>query len=486
LIASSDTAGPRVLNATEKGTETKLLGAVTATQRELFRENLPATRREPLRLELAKAERELELFQSVSYSGKEAGFVFEAWDAGRAPRELAGADGAVIAFSLGAARSYVWAPTEQRVASAALPARAQIEARVGAFRNLVNKPVNALTASRALSAIDAAGAELYRMLLGPVAGALAGKKRLLIVTDGALAYLPFEAIGERAKLIDSFSVAYAPSASTAGALRDRAAKRVPASKTLLAFGDPSLPGGRAPSAAMKSQVERGFSFVALPNARGEVASISGLFAPDSTRTYLGDAATESRLKAEPLSEYKYLHFAAHGYFDEDEPRRSGIVLAQVADPNEDGFLQAREVMSLRLNSDMVTLSACQSGLGKLLAGEGVQGLARSFFHAGAQSVVVSLWNVDDQATAELMKRFYGSMRDGLSPVRVKNFEALRRAKQALSRTVGGRWRHPYYWAPFVLIGESGMSRRFAGGPVKSTPTPSAKFAADGQISSGAL
>jgi CHAT domain-containing protein len=433
------------LDASQKRSENSLLAAVTAAQRELFREETPASRRAQLRVVLAKAERELDLFQSVSFAGREAGFVFEAWDTGRTRQELAGADGVVVSFSLGTARSYVWALTAQGVVSAVLPGRQAIEERVGAFRKLVGRPVSALTAARAMPAIDAEASELHRMLIAPIAGALGGKKRLLIIPDGALAYLPFEAIGAGRKLIEAYSVAYAPSASTAGALRDRGTRRAPAPKTLLAFADPSL----RPSAVMQSQVERGFSFTALPNARAEVSSISGLFPPSSTRTYVGAAATEGRVKAEALAEYKYLHFAAHGYFDEEEPRRSGIVLAQIADAAEDGFLQAREVMGLRLNSDLVTLSACQSGLGKLLAGEGVQGLARAFFHAGAQSVLVSLWNVDDTATADLMKRFYTNLKAG-----AMKDDALHRAKLALIKAEGGRWRHPYYWAPFVLTGQA--------------------------------
>jgi len=447
LVELINAKGPRELDGAQKKTENALLAAVANVQRELFREETPAPRRVELRAELAKAERELDLFQSVSFAGKEAGFVFEAWDTGRVRGELAGADGAVVSFSLGTARSYVWVLTAESAVSAALPPRKIIEERVAAFRKLVAKPVNALTAARAMPAIDAEAAALHKLLISPVASALAGKKRLLIIPDGALAYLPFEALGGAAKLIESYSMAYAPSASTAGALRDRGTGRAAAPMALLAFADPSLPGSQSATAAMRSQVDRGFAFAALPNARTEVSSISGLFPSASTRTYVGSAATEGRLKSESLSEYRYLHFAAHGYFDEEEPRRSGIVMAQVPDSAEDGFLQAREVVGLRLNSDLVTLSACQSGLGKLLAGEGVQGLSRAFLHAGAQSVLVSLWNVDDSATAELMKRFYGNLK-----AEVSKDDALRRAKLTMIRSTSGRWKHPYYWAPFVLNG----------------------------------
>jgi CHAT domain-containing protein len=233
-------------------------------------------------------------------------------------------------------------------------------------------------------------------------------------------------------------VAYTPSASTAGALRARGSGRAAASKGLFALADPALEGAGAAGA------ERGFEFTALPHARAEVSAIGRLFPAGASRVLTGAEAAEDRLKREDLSAYRYLHFAAHGYFDEAEPGRSGLVLAR---GGEDGFLQAREVARLKLSSDLVTLSACQSGLGRLLAGEGVQGLARAFLHAGSRAVVVSLWNVNDEATAELMRRFYGHLQKGLA-----RDEALREAKRSLAAP-GGRWRHPYYWAAFVLQGE---------------------------------
>lgn len=110
-------------------------------------------------------------------------------------------------------------------------------------------------------------------------------------------------------------------------------------------------------------------------------------------------------------------------------------------------------MRLRLNADMVTLSACQTGLGKVLAGEGVMGLTRAFLYAGAQSLVVSLWSVNDAATAELMKGFYGNLKAGMA-----RDEALRQAKLSLMRRPGGSWRHPHFWAPFVFVGDSGRSQ----------------------------
>ena len=154
-------------------------------------------------------------------------------------------------------------------------------------------------------------------------------------------------------------------------------------------------------------------------------------------------------KSEKLSLYKYLHFAAHGNVDEAHPARSGIVLSPLTDPKEDGTLQMNEIMQLKLNADLVTLSACRTGLGKLLHGEGMIGLTRAFIYAGANSVVVSLWNVNDVATASLMKSFYQNLQSGMPKA-----EALRQAKLELLTGEKRAWRHPYYWAPFVLIGEN--------------------------------
>jgi CHAT domain-containing protein len=142
--------------------------------------------------------------------------------------------------------------------------------------------------------------------------------------------------------------------------------------------------------------------------------------------------------------------AAHGYFDEAQPSRSGVVLSTAQPGSEDGVLQAFEISKLKLNADLVVLSACQTGLGKLLGGEGIVGLTRAFLSAGAQSVVASLWNVNDAATAEFMKHLHRQLRRG-----VARDQALRQAKLAVMQTPDTPWRHPYFWAAFVLIGDSG-------------------------------
>lgn len=164
--------------------------------------------------------------------------------------------------------------------------------------------------------------------------------------------------------------------------------------------------------------------------------------------FLGAQANEDSVKSEKLDQFRYVHFAAHGVVDEENPRRSGIILSLDGSDKEDGILQMTEIMRLKLNADLVTLSACRTGLGKLVNGEGVLGLTRAFLYAGTRSVIASLWNVNVTATAELMTAFYRNLKRGLP-----KDEALRQAKLELLNGKQPAWRHPYFWASFVLMGE---------------------------------
>ena len=163
---------------------------------------------------------------------------------------------------------------------------------------------------------------------------------------------------------------------------------------------------------------------------------------------LGEQAREETVKSEKLDEYHYIHFASHGFIDEIQPARSGILFSRDPHSKEDGVLQMGEIMRLKLKADLVTLSACSTGLGKLVSGEGILSLTRSFFYAGARNVTVSLWNVNDSATAALMEAFYRNLNRGL-----QKSAALREAKLTLLRDRNSAWHHPYFWAAFVLVGE---------------------------------
>ena len=226
---------------------------------------------------------------------------------------------------------------------------------------------------------------------------------------------------------------------------------------LFAIGDPVFePGSKAIngkkakadlSVVMRQVSARGFSLPQLPRTLDEVQFIANLFPADRRKLLTGMASTEEAIKHESLRRYRRLHFATHSLIDEKSPLRSAVVLTPDNNAEEDGFLEVSEISRLNLDCDLVVVSACQTGRGQLLTGEGILGLSWAFFRAGARSVVVSLWNVTDISTSQLMKNFYQNMTDGLS-----NAAALRKAKlQMLNGNKGAR--HPYYWSAFVIIGK---------------------------------
>lgn len=265
--------------------------------------------------------------------------------------------------------------------------------------------------------------------------------RLIVVPDGPLYYLPFEAlISNDHYLIEDHVISYMPSASVLGVLRRRAAREGAYPMQLLAFGDPvvSLKAGDLWVAA-------GYRMPPLPNTRSEVLSISQMFPPLQSRVYLGRAMKEEAIKSEDLHLYRRLHFATHSLVDERLPSRSAIVFA-AGDSLEDGFLTVDEISDLELDCEIVVLSACQTGRGEVLRGEGLVGLARSFLFAGARSVVVSLWNVSDVSSSEFMKSLYRNLAS-----KAGEAESLRQAKLELMAK-GKALEHPYYWAPFVFVG----------------------------------
>ncbi|MFQ6094268.1 MAG: CHAT domain-containing protein, partial [bacterium] len=309
----------------------------------------------------------------------------------------------------------------------------------------------------------ALGQNLCDMLIGPAREYLKPGVELIIIPDGILHYLPFGALvtqkaidqkQEARYLIEDYTISYAPSASVLDILIERPARSVQIRRReLLAFGDP-LFGETTEEADLTLETterglyqEQGCQFSRLPYTKLEVTRIASLFPEESTSIYLGAAAAEERVKGEDLTRYRRVHFATHGLIDEAIPGRSCVVLALDDDPAEDGFLQMREIFNLKFDADLVVLSACQTGRGKLVRGEGLIGLSRAFLYAGANSMLLSLWSVNDRSTAELMESFYRSLQKGK-----EKSEALRTAKLDLLEGEIQALRHPYYWAPFILLG----------------------------------
>lgn len=378
---------------------------------------------------------------------------------------------ALLEYFLGKERSYLFVVTRQGLTPYSLPREAEIEAQVRRVREgMVER------GRRKLGGYKTAARELYRQLLAPAAGEIAGK-RLLIAADEDLHLLAFEALltaeaGDRPLqelpyLLREHAVTYVPSASVLAWLR-RARPVPPAAagrggKQFLAFADPVLGPGNGGAAPRQEAATRGLfdgergQLVPLPGSATEVERIARLFPPGASQLYLRGEATERNVKDNPLlRQASRIHFATHGVPDERQPDLAGLVLTPESDA-EDGFLQVHEIFDLELSADLVVLSACETGLGRQVSGEGLLSLSRGFLYAGAPSVVVSLWRVSDQrSTPDLMERFYRGLGDIGGLGGADKSEALRQAKLAV---IDGGHAHPYYWAPFVLIGDPDEPRR---------------------------
>lgn len=306
--------------------------------------------------------------------------------------------------------------------------------RVGRFR--------AMIASRDLGFAGPAR-ELYDTLLGPARAQLAGRDALLVVPDGPLWGLPFQALRTPANryVIEDAAVSYAPSLSVLREMRRaRTAPRPPA-ESLLAVADP-VSAGATPTTG---PTRMGAGFAPLPEARRQVGAIAPLYGRAASRVYVGAEATEARVKAD-AARCDVLHLATHGVLDDASPLYSYVLLAPSG--ADDGRLEAREILDLDVRADLVVLSACETARGSVAPGEGVIGLSWAFFVAGCPTAVVSQWEIDSASTTELMVGFHRALRG--AGQRRSPAEALRAAELALLR---GPYRHPFYWAAFSVVGD---------------------------------
>lgn len=290
---------------------------------------------------------------------------------------------------------------------------------------------------------------LYDLLLKPAESQLKDKSSLCIIPDGALWDAPFQAIQTQAGryLIEDFAIHYAPSLSVLSEVTRRGlGSRAP---SLLAFGNP-LAGAEVVARLQESN--RGGTFASLPEAEAEVKALSQMFSPNRSRIFTGARAGEKTFKS-LASGYSILHFATHGVLDDRHPLFSYLLLSRPpGDVDEDGLLEAREIMDLDLRADLVVLSACETARGKIGAGEGVIGMSWAFLVAGCRTTVVSQWSVNSPSTSELMAGFYRHLRPATVEGRKMKDEALRLA--ALELIKDSRYRHPYYWAGFVMVGSN--------------------------------
>jgi len=460
-------------------------------------------------------------------------------------RQALDSDTLLLEYSLGEERSYLWAVTTNSMTSYELPGRGEIEQAARRVYDLLttrNRWIRFETAdekkarvARADAEYSQAAAALAKMVLGPVAERLT-KKRLLIVSDGALQYAPFAALplpetgrrgdgatgrrggektgrrkdGEMARmnkfhpvaqspsppvadrpLIVDHEIVTLPSASTLAVLRRELEGRTPAPKSVAALADPvfdrnderfkaafaaspaaplgasfakalTKPGATTEARGAEIETESdlvrsardigvdGFRFARLPFTRKEAQAILALVPKRERLEALDFAASQFTVFKPELAQYRYVHIATHGLLNSLRPELSGIVLSLINDrgAEQDGFLRAHEVFDLRLPAEMVVLSGCQTGLGKEIKGEGLVSLTRGFMYAGAARVMVSLWEVNDQATSQLMARLYQGL---LGKRQMSPAAALREAQVSFWRDK--RWSSPYYWAAFTLQGE---------------------------------
>jgi CHAT domain-containing protein/Flp pilus assembly protein TadD len=403
----------------------------------------------------------------------------------------------LLEYALGDDQSYLWAITKDSLNSYELPKEDDIKEKALSVyellvaRNTKIKSETALQRKTRISSADAklpvAAKILSDIILKPAAGHF-GNKRLVIIADGALQYIPFAMLPDPMNsknqstganfqpLVISHEIINLPSASTLAIQRNELKDRQPAPKTLAIFADPvfdktDLRFKTAPREKndknkpeldmSKGSEERGLEYIADANANGklvirrlpftenEATGLLALAPKNSSFAAIGFQANRETVMSGELANYRYIHFATHGLLDTERPGLSSLILSLIDEKGkaENGFLRANDIYNLKLPAELVVLSACQTGLGKEIKGEGLIGLTRGFMYAGAKRVVVSLWSVNDKATAELMERFYrGMLKENKLPA-----AALRTAQIQMWKEKA--WQSPYFWSSFIIQGD---------------------------------
>ncbi len=424
-------------------------------------------------------------------------------------QQLLDPDTLLLEYSLDAERSHLWAVSRDSIASFELPKEASIKEAATILYSLLtarSRLVRGETPRQRLQRLREADArlpqaaqELSAMVLTPVAAQL-GNKRLVIVADGALQYIPFAMLPEPSVVSSQLSVAKSngprttdngqplivnhevvslPSASVLAIQRSELAGRQLAPKMRAVIADPvfdrsdsrfttptTQTGDKTQTQTITADDARSIEHLAensgeksgvttlrliprLPFTRQEATRVLALTPKNSSFGAVDFQASRTTALDPALGQYRYLHFATHGYLDSERPGLSALLFSMVDAQGkpQDGFLRANDIYNLKLPAELVVLSACQTGLGKEIKGEGLVGLTRGFMYAGAARVVVSLWNVNDKATADLMTKFYEKMlKQGERPA-----AALRGAQVEMWKQK--QWQSPYYWAAFTMQGE---------------------------------
>ncbi len=370
----------------------------------------------------------------------------------KAQTALLGGRMAILEYWLSEQKSLLLLITKNQAKLFELPSSDTIENSLRGFLRLLRAPNE-----RLFTGVSAAYRIANELLPPPYDPVWAQVDYMIVVPDGILHCLPFESLQIRRNdkdvyLVEKLKISYSPSVSSLILLNDTPRMPKPR-KDLLAFGAPNYHTGRSGPDRDKNDKELiqkvyamdGFSLPELPYSAKEIREIAKHFPPSAVDIFLRDKANESELKRLDLNEYRIIHFACHGFLDDRFPLRSALVLSLNDKEEEDGFVQAREICNLRMNADLVVLSACQTANGALEKVEGLMGLPRFFFYAGAKSVLSSLWPIGDRTSCALMKDFYGFLSRGYD-----KSTALQLAKINLLKS---SYSHPFYWAAFVLSGD---------------------------------
>ncbi len=432
-----------VLTAEERVRETELAVQLGDVNRE-YRDALVGGHVAPeLLAKVRKARLDYEAFLDSAFAAhpqlrRERGEIPPARTSDAGALLATGAADAFLEFVVTEDKTYLFAITTTgglRVHT--IPAgRRQLKAEVLRFRELL--------ASHDLT-YGAAARALYERLLAPAAAQLRGKRTLCIVPDGPLWELPFQTLqpSEAEFLLDRHAVYFAPSLTV---LRETMREPAPrgGDAQLIAFGNPVMP---KETPGRSARVRRDASLAPLPHTETEIRNIAALYGSRNSRVHLRADAREEVVKAE-AGRYDVLHFATHGVLDDQNALYSRLVFSPPSSASEDGLLEAREIMRLDLRARLAVLSACETARGRVGAGEGLIGLSWALFVAGVPTAVVSQWSVDSASTAGLMIDFHRNLRvSGRSTA-----EALRQA--ALATRAKPAYRHPFYWAPFVVVGSA--------------------------------
>lgn len=461
LISARQRVGFR--SDSDADNKTRELSASLASLRtRLLSPSLNRSQRENLQRELVEVEVDLaeRRFQGELHHPKRRLVFSQPATLKQLLNKVLGDGESVLEFCLGEERSFAWLISRETVSFEILPGRSEIEGIVRQYVNDLSVAPSNLHLQSSVAKQRAMAEQLFTMLFGKLADQLRPDSKLIVIPDGLLNQVPYESLVHNGRyLIEDHQISYLPSASLIELLQQpaRSASDLAGQLDLLAFGDPEFQQRSRASLNRKlppnsPEINRQAldwdmtSLPRLPRTRDEVEYIASLIPKERQRLYLGKDSTEKAFKHEPLSKYKWIHLATHSLIDERNPGRSAVVLALDGNNDEDGFLRVAEIADLDLNCDLVILSACETGRGQLFSGEGIIGLSRSFFIAGARSVVVSQWAVSDISTAQLMKDFYQQLVN-----QVPKAAALREAKLRMLRG-GSETHHPYYWAPFVIIG----------------------------------